>query len=392
MIAMGTRESHDAGNLLVRTGIVTAIVVVCTFFHKQETLLIILFSIVFFGYQIGRILLRKPFLLRNAANSWWNWIWCPPRRIYWLVATVLSVYVLVGTFLFKEVLWTLERPLWNNTVTIKLPLGWQGTIADPTGRVFETFGLFGLVVMILYFFKTRKSDRILVLSIACVSPLLILFNPVFVHYFIQEVSHDTLWRISYMFPVGLVAAHVLLNLVLFRLPRWRPKVIVALILGISLVPLSAIEAWQNSRWTTLVGLKEENDHRVWGDLLEVLGTLEPANVLADPVTGYVVRAITKHTVFGFKFHESPPHIPINYLGYGPTSFEGYESWLFIQNQRDGSSSRNGRISGHWPEDIMKVSSRIGDGLASFLEEPPEHFRLVWEQDGIRLFKISSEPI
>ena len=47
-----------------------------------------------------------------------------------------------------------------------------------------------------------------------------------------------------------------------------------------------------------------------------------------------MRALTGHTVFGLKFHDAPPFIPINYSGYGPSSFRGYQSWLFIENIRD----------------------------------------------------------
>ena len=114
------------------------------------------------------------------------------------------------------------------------------------------------------------------------------------------------------------------------------------------------------------------------------------NVLTDPITGYVVRALTKHAVFGFKFHEGPPFIPINYAGYGPTSFKGYESWLFIENKRDGSSSNNGEKSGHWPADVMRVSSNYSEGLTNFLKEPPQYFHLLWENDGIRIFEITNK--
>jgi len=392
MIALGPRGSKEIESLFFRIGIIVVTVIVCGFFHKQEALLIAIFSTGFFGYQFGRILFHRWFISLNLVKTSSDWIQFNPKIAYWILTTMFVAFVLAGYLLIREGSWTVERPLWNNTLAIKSPWGWQGTIADPTGRVFETFGLFGLLIMALYLFCIRKRDPILFLSITCITPFLFLFNPVFVHYFTREVSHDTLWRISYMFPVGLVAAHVLIDLVQTGFMTWKSKIVVVSVLGISLLPLSGAENWQNNRWTTLFGPGEENDHRVWADLLEVLRTLEPANVLTDPVTGYLIRAITKHTVFGFKFHESPPYIPINYSGYGPTSFKGYESWLFIENQRDGGSSHNGRISGHWPEDIMKVSLKLGDGLISFLEKPPKHFRLLWERDGIRLYKISSQSI
>jgi hypothetical protein len=62
----------------------------------------------------------------------------------------------------------------------------------------------------------------------------------------------------------------------------------------------------------------------------------------------------------------------------------------IVNQRDGALSANGRISGHWREDILKVSTLYPPKLAEFLKTNPEEFRLLWEEDGISVFRITGD--
>ena len=62
-------------------------------------------------------------------------------------------------------------------------------------------------------------------------------------------------------------------------------------------------------------------------------------------------------------------------------------WYFIENRRQGSLSENGAMSGHWPEDVLKVSQYYSSGLIKFLESRPIHFALIWENDGIKIFEI-----
>ena len=62
-------------------------------------------------------------------------------------------------------------------------------------------------------------------------------------------------------------------------------------------------------------------------------------------------------------------------------------WLFIENRRDGSWSENCERSGHWPPDVMYVSSRYSEKLTEFLKYPPPYFELLWENNGIRVFEV-----
>ena len=111
--------------------------------------------------------------------------------------------------------------------------------------------------------------------------------------------------------------------------------------------------------------------------------------IPDPwISGYVIDGATVHTVAGFKFHGSGNFIPINYNGYGPTSFEGFKSWLFVANYRDGKWSEVGARSGHWQGNVMHVRENYSDKLQAFLRNPPKHFHLLWEKDGIKLFEIA----
>ena len=70
---------------------------------------------------------------------------------------------------------------------------------------------------------------------------------------------------------------------------------------------------------------------------------------------------------------------------------GVDGKLLIVNLRDGDHSETGRVSGHWPEDILSVSNLYPDDLRLFLSSRPADFDLIWEKDRIWVYKILRDP-
>ena len=112
------------------------------------------------------------------------------------------------------------------------------------------------------------------------------------------------------------------------------------------------------------------------------------NILTDPITGYMINAYTNNKVFGFKFHGTEDFIPVNYKKFSARHFIDFHGWLLVINRRDGASSRNGDLSGHWDEDILKLSEYYSDELIDFLNKPPPHIKLIWSQNNTLIYEIN----
>ena len=107
----------------------------------------------------------------------------------------------------------------------------------------------------------------------------------------------------------------------------------------------------------------------WDDLIKLIDQKGEIQVLTDPVTGYVLSAMTKVHHDHNKFHETDVGSLRKYR-YAPNSFLDYAiegGWFLIVNLRDGQPSANGRKSKHWPEDIMYVSRYYPAELLEWLQ-------------------------
>ena len=195
-----------------------------------------------------------------------------------------------------------------------------------------------------------------------------------------------------MAPIGVCAAFVgyrLFERVRSRtaLGVWMTCCTYVLVTGTLVLPLSDDNSLRQLRYATLRGVAPSNDYRNWDDLIEELRVFRYRHVLTDPVTGYVITAMTKNRTFGFKFHGSGDLLNPNVPAYGSNSFEDYVGWLLVLNLRNGGYSENGSQSGHWPGDALKTSKFYSAQLVEFLENPPPHIQLIWESDSIKLFEI-----
>ena len=353
--------------------------------HRQETLFLICLIAVMALYYFVQKTLRPNFFSSTMLDG-------AKQRIIWLLVVCIwllgSVVLLFwAEFLFVPEFETAEA-LNNNTLGFSLWTTKHWFVSDPGGRVFETIGGMGIMFAIFYFFLSKKNHGISTITGLTIVPSLYLFNPIFLELFLRNASHDAVWRLAYMFPIGFLGGYVIDAVWCRRTLGYWTRWLLAFQFTF-LVPIPGLEKIQHLRWPTLKEIPQGNSSDLWSDLIDRLSEISPRNILTDPVTGYVLDGATVHTVAGFKFHGTGDFIPINYNGYGPSSFEGYESWLFIANFRNGIWSEVGEKSGHWPGNVMTISEQYSDKLRQFLVAPPKHFKLLWERNGIRVFEISA---
>jgi hypothetical protein len=280
-------------------------------------------------------------------------------------------------------------PLANNTVDIgeNISSSYPLLIAKPMGRVYETIGLFGLISAAVYFLFLPKAARNYTLSILVIAPLVLIFNPIAVSVFLKVAEQDVVWRLTYMLPFGFLIPYVVFQSSNgFRKFNKKVVAISAVAIGL-LLEIPLISTAQQLRYSTLSPVAAGNDYRVWSDVLAELRQFRYRHVLTDPITGYVLTALTENTTFGFKFHGGSKFIDLNVPDYGADSFSGYVGWLVVINQRDGEVSRVGSESGHWPEDVMTIQKHYSKKLLEFLETKPRHFQEIWSKDRVTIYEI-----
>ena len=150
---------------------------------------------------------------------------------------------------------------------------------------------------------------------------------------------------------------------------------------------------RNSRLPSLVSIDQSNGSLLWADLVEYIESLEGNQVfVTDSATNYVLSTALKHQGLprpkerwqhDYNFFEGDYKDKLLYWG--------MDDKLLVVNNRDGALSANGELSGHWPADILKVSKTYPPDLLDFIDNRPLDFRLMWQNDGIRIYRILRNP-
>ncbi len=376
-----TPTISETNNSLYRVCLVLLTFLVTYLFHKQEAMFIVAML-----FTTGVL-----FLLENRKKGRST----PSRCGYstgislvdFSVASATLAVLVVSIFLFfidpREVV-----PLLNNTVDILafINSGFSMHIADPLGRPLETIGLWGFGLLVLYFVLVPTSHRSPLLTVLAVAPFLMTFTPFLSDFILRLVPDETIWRFFYMTPFGLLLVFGLCALSAgdTRSGSRRLRTF-GLVLVLSL-PFVMV-ADKATRWSTLVNLEVGNTSKNWADLFSKLNQIGPRNVLTDPITCYLVNALTHSRCFGFKFHGSGGFIPINYPYYSSRHFIDFKDWLLVVNKRNGTKSFNGLASGHWHELINLTSRYYSPELTEFLHSTPPHLQQVWSEKNITVFEI-----
>ncbi len=311
------------------------------------------------------------------------------------VLLALGLTLFLSLFLYSRYNLDVQGRLepWVVPLSTYLPFVRNLYIANPTGHVYEALTAWGLFVYIVFIFQWSKERRNLVLMAGMITPLVSLFNPVFVDIFIRHYRPEGIYRFAYVVPLAIAAATVFFysgQRLLRRTGNWNRLAYLVPITGLVLLLLPIQTSYivsPYSRISTLRAVAQENNYTHWKDLFLFLERLERRhNVLTDPITGYMLTALTKHHSSRWKFHRTWYH-KINFDSYDRETFSRFSGWLLVVNRRDGQESWNGKISRHWQSDILRLSDYYSEGLLLHLAQNPDLFAPIWSNNSIVVYKI-----
>jgi len=334
--------------------------------HRQEALFIVVMA--------GAMLIAA-LLLRAVRRS-------QPRqaavRNAWLLVAWIGAYAAAHGL----ALWRLQP---------NADLG--GVVVLPWLQYYEVVTPWGLAVTVLFLFYWREFRSSAYLVGAMFAPLLTVFNPLFVDLFLRVSWPEVAWRLLFVLPLPFVAGYVAMDLSnrlrtgVFWLPRAAAGAALAALVLLWLPFGSLFAGPAVSRVTTLAPVDPGNDYRMWGDLWRHLRNYRDRFILSDPVTGYAANALTDNRNRGFKFYASEQRFRLDKAVYSRSDFLHMGRWLLVINKRSGRDSVNGRLSGHWPADVMNLEQYYSPELERFVADNPDLFVEVWSRDRISVYEI-----
>ncbi len=262
---------------------------------------------------------------------------------------------------------------------------------NPAHQGVQVVTLWGLFVYGLFIVYWRKFIAHPYLFSGMLIPFFTVFNPVFVDWFLRIEGVHTLWRMLYIVPLHFVAALLvifLLSSVVHTAAAWRKGLssLSIILLFALLLPLSGINP--NSR-LNLAEVDADDSYLYWQDLIDYLNRDQqiPRSILTDPVTAYLIKGLTQHHTYHFKFSESGK-FPVNFDDYSNAPLKRYKGWLLVLNDRNGGYSDSGNNSRHWPANVLNTSKFYKRPLREHIRSNPDNrFEEIWAADNIHVYKI-----
>jgi hypothetical protein len=370
--------------------------------HLQEAIFIVVMT------GVIALVMSVSFLSssRNRGNAWLTL--SAGKKPLILVLALACAYGIVHLLAY----WKLERenPLsYGLLVDMRhyLPFLRNLYVLKPTEQFYEVITVWGVFVYALFVLNCKRLSSSPYLVAGMVVPFFTVFNPVFTDFFLRFVGSQVFWRMCYMVPLPFVAGYFLIKGMGEAIDgkRMRDKLAgIGVVAGliVLLLPINTIFfISDNSKIYTLAAVHEDNSYRLWSDLLAFLENQERSGIITDRVTGYVINGLTKHKYRGYKFYDLyASHI--NRQSYENEKFqsedgwkrlvlgqefEAKKPWLVVINRRDGGMSEVGRLSGHWPADIMKVSKQYSDAFIEYVVGRPDLFQNIWERERITVYRV-----
>ena len=363
--------------------------------HLQEATFAVVLGIAMISYTWFRVSVLESDHVQGSGPGSFN---LGRRQLDWVF--YLTVALLAIAILAVRIKLQRHDPLaFNRMIDLSevLPFTRHMFILNPQLQFYEMLTPWGFLVLALFVFHWRRFAANPALVAGMLSPFYTVLNPVFTDFFLRFSWPELIWRYLYMAPFAIVAAIIVYQCGRYiatkqHLFKMAYGLVVILLLTVLLFPLDTKYFYSPySRYQTLKPVSAGNDHRVWQDLYAYLGTLDNQyNVLTDPVTGYTVRALSRHKYSGAKFHaiDWGGFRRFKFKNYSLGKYRKYDGWLFIINQRDGSLSETGKTSRHWHVAQLQVHRYYPGKLLDFVKKNPEAFKELWTQDGISVYKIS----
>lgn len=260
-------------------------------------------------------------------------------------------------------------------------------VPNPVGQIFQVITVWGVLVIALAVYWRADLKSATLLRAGLWSLPLIVFNPIYTHFFLRLAHPEVLWRVSLILPLAMLGGFVIVRC-LYPVRPLGIALAVAVVLALAPFDFRYLVN-PYSKWHMLQPVPEENTWRHWEDLSQFLAAWAASEVIiTDPLTGYVIDATTyqHHTVDRWKF--------MAYGGYllgdevlSLQSFERYDGMLLIVNDRVGGWSETGALGRHWRPDQLDPTRHYSSAFRTLLAENTGAFLPLWSQDNVTVYRV-----
>lgn len=260
-------------------------------------------------------------------------------------------------------------------------------IPNPTWQIYEVMTIWGLIVVALAIYWRAELKSATLLRAGLWSLPLVIFNPLFTHFFLRFAHPEVLWRMAYILPLAALGGFVLIKCL--RPLRLTGFLLAALII-FTLLPFDLRYVVNPfSKWHMLKPVPAENTWRQWEDLVDYLNNLESSEVIiTDPLTGYVIVATTRHqTRDRAKFMAIPVDYRLANEALSLRTLRRYDGMLLIVNDRPGGWSKTGALGRHWRPDELNPARHYSPAFRTVMAEHPEAFDPVWENNNVAVYRV-----
>lgn len=380
---------------LVYLPLLIVLILLMALVHLQEAIFAIMLAVAALFYVWFRVSVLKSDQLEGCSQGSFRFT---ARQLNWLSGFAF-ILMLVAIVVVRNNLIRHDPLAFDRMIDLgdQLPFFRHLYIIDPHKQFYQTLTPWGYLVFVLFVLHWQRFSANPILVAGMLSPFYTVFNPIFMDFFLRFSWPQVAWRFLYMMPTAIAGAVIIYQCGRFIISRQHlAKVLYGLtvisLLLVLLFPLDTKYFYSPfSKYQSLRQVPADSDHRVWADLYAFLRSLnDKFHVLTDPVTGYTLRTLTQHVYSGPKFHNYSwgQYNRYRFEKYALKKFEKYDGWLFVINQRDGAFSESGRISRHWRDIQLQVHKYYPGELLEFVEANPTVFQEIWNQDGIRIYKIA----
>ena len=381
--------------LLKTIPILTIYILVCIGNHTQEALFILVICMI-----ASLIYSTKSLQRMSSSKLKRNHISASKNNLFYdlFVAANVVLAILIFFSLFANSHSSLHKPALDTLRLWRFSESWSVfpsiTILNLGYQFIQTITLWGCVIYVLFIINYQRYKNNLFILAGMYSPIFTILNPFFVDLFLHHSSSTTLWRLCYLVPIHFVAADIFIHyLRRLKLSSGRTRLSYCLAIGLMLILLLPIKnTWQGvhfSRIPTLVKTEHENSYKYYEDVLNFLDSQPKNTIVTDPITGYLVTAMTHHVSPRRKFFVNNKYNHFSFKHYREDALEKYKGYFLLVNRRAQPNSRIGKLSQHWPENQLKqIHSYHPQALIEHITEHPELFTQLWSNNGITLYQIN----
>lgn len=362
------------------------LVLICALYHIQEALFIIVMAIALWIYYVI-ISFATDRQFKNAKSR----LLRAELLLYGLLALLL--YVIVYYVWIRHIPATPVDHFKVIDVSNFFGFASRFYALNPFFQFNQIATHFGALVLLLALLTLRQQMRIPILFAGLLIPVLTVFNPLFIDLFLRFRDVHVVYRFLYIVPFAMLAAFFLIETyVRYKQGKlWFAAIraVACALIIVCLFPLTFIS--DDFRYSRFAGLQSVPKDQSLRHLNDVAKFVEDNNrsrwILTDSLTGYVLTATTSSVSSRYKFIPNRNAI-VSRENVSAADFRVYHDALLVVNLRDGGYSHMGVLSTHWPADVLKTSAAYSPQFLRFVDDNPQMFEPLWQQDKVSVYRIS----